>query len=412
MGLIHLDHYLALIFLMSLIRNNGGQLPGLNIFAPTEVTVQRGLCVHIPCTFTVPADVTLTSNAKGYWYRRDTSQERVAANDGSAGSATRERFFLTGDVWRGDCSLSINNALPEDNDIYLFRLEDTVRFNYLGIRPRVTVTELTEKPEISPMKRLVAGEEVTLTCTSPGRCTGYAPLITWEGVQGRSETFTVDYTDGNRTYVSNITFTPTEKDNEATLTCTVDFQRSMVTTSEQVTLNVGNPPSVNITIEELVQNEDTAFIVKAGDNKIMTCVVNSNPKAAITWYMEGQIKNVSIIGNTLTYELKNIGLSDAGRYWCSAQNEYGTANRSIEILVQSRSTSNKQIIAAIRGAVVLAVLLISGFLLIKYFRMKKLLPKSEDKKEFSINDCNVIYSDTQLYCNVDINGQPLATEIL
>ncbi|XP_075047009.1 uncharacterized protein LOC142107468 [Mixophyes fleayi] len=334
MGLIHLEHYLALIFLMSPIWNIGGQVSGYNLFAPTEVTVQQGLCVHIPCTFTVADGVKLTKDAKGYWYRRDTSHELVAANDGTAVPATRERFFLTGDVWRGDCSLSINNALPSDDDYYQFRLEDTVRFNYRIRLPIVKVAGLTEKPVISPVKRLVAGEEVTLTCTSPGRCAGYAPHITWEGVQGTFETFTVNYTDGNRTYVSNITFTPSEKNNGSPLTCTVNFQRSMVTTSHQIPLNVEYPPSISLNIAELDTNEETPFIVKEGDNKSMKCVVNSNPQAAITLFVRGQLENGLVVGNTLTFELKNIRLSIAGRYWCSAQNEYGTANRSTEIIVQ------------------------------------------------------------------------------
>ncbi|XP_063798398.1 sialic acid-binding Ig-like lectin 8 [Pseudophryne corroboree] len=269
MGLSHLEHCLSLVFLMSLIWGIGGQQPGYNIYAPREVTVQEGLCVHIPCTFTVPRDVTLSQNARGYWYRPNSNGERVAANDGSSISDNAKgRFYLIGDVSRGDCSLSINSALSGDTNYYQFRLEDTVRMIYRDIVPHLTVTALRDQPEISPVKSLVAGEEVTLTCMSPGRCSGYFPTITWTGVKGTSRTFKSDHTDGNRTFFSNFTFTASERDNQSPLTCTVTFHPSMVTTSKTVILHVesfqdllmsthfydhystdnpsGDPPSTNI----------------------------------------------------------------------------------------------------------------------------------------------------------------------
>ncbi|XP_063797752.1 sialic acid-binding Ig-like lectin 10 [Pseudophryne corroboree] len=194
--------------------------------------------------------------------------------------------------------------------------------------------DLHDQPEISPVKSLVAGKEVTLTCTSPGRCAGYPPIITWTGVQGSSTDFQSNYTDGNRTYFSNFTFIAGQRDNQSPLTCTVTFQPSMVTTRKTVILHVEYPPSIKITIGEIVTNESIPFIVKKGESISMHCTVDSNPKAIIKWIMGGQEKNGTLNGNELTYELKNIGLSDAGIYFCSAWNVQGVANKGAEIIVQ------------------------------------------------------------------------------
>ncbi|XP_063798399.1 sialic acid-binding Ig-like lectin 14 [Pseudophryne corroboree] len=244
MGFSHLEHCLSLV-LMSLIWSID-QMAGFIIDAPREVTVQEGLCVHIPCTFAVPGDVTLSQTARGYWYRPDIYGECVAANDGSLVSDNAKgRFFLTGDVSRGDCSLSITNTLFGDTNSYQFRLNDTVMIDYRNIVPRLTVTALRDQPEISPVKSLVAGQEVTLTCTSPGQCAGYPPNITWTGVQGTSRTFQSDHTDGNRTTFSNFTFTASDRDKESPLTCTVTFQPSMAATSKTVILHVANCRNVD-----------------------------------------------------------------------------------------------------------------------------------------------------------------------
>ncbi|XP_077116178.1 uncharacterized protein LOC143770439 [Ranitomeya variabilis] len=105
---------------------------------------------------------------------------------------------------------------------------------------RVNVIELLDKPEISPVGRIVAGEEVTVNCTSPGRCSGKSPLITWEGnieKYGTTQTY-VEWNDGGTmTYHASLTFIPWIEDDQSLLTCMVTFGRN-VTTSSNITLHV------------------------------------------------------------------------------------------------------------------------------------------------------------------------------
>ncbi|OCT73326.1 hypothetical protein XELAEV_18036308mg [Xenopus laevis] len=123
---------------------------GFKIEAPAEVTVQRGLCVLIPCNFTVGPGYNLTKDAIGIWYKGYNGYPNgpVAASTDSSQfpDTTNGRFIFTGKVSAGDCSFSISDAQPGDTDQYQFRLvdRDNLRFTFLNIQPTVFVTDPKE----------------------------------------------------------------------------------------------------------------------------------------------------------------------------------------------------------------------------------------------------------------------------
>ncbi|XP_056398691.1 myeloid cell surface antigen CD33-like [Hyla sarda] len=179
-------HYKAIILILPLLWTDvSSQFPGFSFTAPRDVVVQTGLCVHIPCTFKRP---TIYNNIqprdiKGIWFRGNFLEMKpVAFRSSSEPLNKKERFFLTGDVSQGDCSLMINDAGPQDDDYYTFRVENNVNqgHTFNDFRTLVRVLELLETPVISPVGRITAGQVVTLSCASPGRCSGKPPLISWE----------------------------------------------------------------------------------------------------------------------------------------------------------------------------------------------------------------------------------------
>lgn len=105
--------------------------------------MQRNLCVHIPCTFQIPSFYPLSRNAQGAWLKGDHSEHNVVARkDGLDDPQDKyPRFFLTGEVWKGDCSLRISDAKSEDDSFYTFRLEEKgFQIPFVDVSPKVTVT--------------------------------------------------------------------------------------------------------------------------------------------------------------------------------------------------------------------------------------------------------------------------------
>ncbi|XP_018409877.1 PREDICTED: sialic acid-binding Ig-like lectin 12 [Nanorana parkeri] len=244
---------------------------GFTINTPRRVAVQHNLCVHIPCSFQVPPIYTLSKSAQGIWLKGDHEKMNIVARKAGPDDPQNEHphFFLTGEVWKGDCSLRISDAKYEDDNIYTFRLEDNgVHFSFVEIKPKVTVIDLTDTPEISPMQTLVAGERVTLTCTSPGRCSGKAPKITWEGTFNKRtlRQYTIYNGDNTRSYHSNLTFIPTVNDSLKKLQCKVTFADSLTSTSETIELDVEGRDS----------EEKTSLDCSSMDYRLLAGIIGGN----------------------------------------------------------------------------------------------------------------------------------------
>ncbi|XP_072282881.1 sialic acid-binding Ig-like lectin 8 [Pyxicephalus adspersus] len=233
-------YYHILIFIISyLLRGIDSEaLPGYSINVSSHVTVQEGLCVYIPCSFTVPTSVNLTRNAVGLWHKGNKKCDTPVASNTKSFSSNG-RFFLTGDVWRGDCSFYIENLLYEKKSKYCFRVEDNVKFSYKDTEPYIQVKGLTDKPAISPRKSWLEGEKVTLSCTSPGRCRGITPNITWKGNIHNFETnnHVINHENDTKTHFSNITFTARREQNNLILSCRVQLEGKL-TTVKNITMKV------------------------------------------------------------------------------------------------------------------------------------------------------------------------------
>ncbi|XP_044847590.1 myeloid cell surface antigen CD33-like [Mauremys mutica] len=149
---------LRVLILTLLWRGSLSQKPGFTLKVPQSVSVQEGLCVLIPCTFTYPASYDTDNSGDdnrwarlyGYWYkdRANESQDPpVASSDPSRGVSqeTQGRFRLAGELVHGDCSLLISEAQWRDTGRYYFRFKKgTLRYSYLsstdGTDPKLTIS--------------------------------------------------------------------------------------------------------------------------------------------------------------------------------------------------------------------------------------------------------------------------------
>ncbi|XP_068099245.1 myelin-associated glycoprotein-like isoform X2 [Hyperolius riggenbachi] len=210
---------------------------------------------------------------------------------------------------------------------------------------------LTTKPVISTGSSLVAGEEVTLSCMSPGICRKEPQDIIWQGniLNATTASYVINHENGTKSVFFNITFTARREQNQQSISCTVELSEGL-TTKQKITLNVLYPPSVDIAIVDPpsvdiaivgVATSDDNIAIRKGDSQRMECTVDSNPEGNITWYKDELLIHGPIKGQSLPYELQNVTPNDTGVYSCSAQNDHGTANGTVRITVQYPPKSQK-----------------------------------------------------------------------
>uniref|UniRef100_A0A8C0IKL0 Ig-like domain-containing protein n=1 Tax=Chelonoidis abingdonii TaxID=106734 RepID=A0A8C0IKL0_CHEAB len=327
------------------------QLPGFTLTVPQSVSVQEGLCVLIPCTFTYSASSNTYSSwpqLYRYWYKDQASvvwNPPVASSESSreVSQETRGRFQLAKNPAHGDCSLQISDARRTDAGKYFFRFKKgTLMYNYLSnsyvILSSPHVSELTEEPEIqiSPADglpgTLLAGEPVTVTCTAPGRCSGPPPRVTWTGpFRNTAQDVSTQLANGSWAYSSALSFTPGPGDHGKELVCTISYRPPWgPSTRRTVQLHVVWPAPLG------TEGDVVSLETQEDDSLSLSCDAGSRPEATLSWARMNRSLSPGQEG-TRRLELPNLRIGDAGEYRCWAKNSYGSASRALRVHVQSKA---------------------------------------------------------------------------
>ncbi|XP_054321223.1 myeloid cell surface antigen CD33-like [Pongo pygmaeus] len=225
--------------------------PNIWLQVQESVTVQEGLCVLVPCTFSHPILYhTRNSSVHGYWFREGAIvswDSPVATNklDQEVQEETQGRFHLLGDPSRNNCSLSIVDARRMDNGSYFFRMErGSTEHSYISTQLSVHVTALTHRPNIFIPRTLESGHPRNLTCSVPWACKqGTPPIFSWMSAAPISL--------GPRTlHSSALTIIPWPQDHGTNLTCQVTFPGAGVTTERTIQLSVSwkSRPVTNVVL--------------------------------------------------------------------------------------------------------------------------------------------------------------------
>ncbi|XP_056398687.1 sialic acid-binding Ig-like lectin 13 [Hyla sarda] len=300
-------------------------LAGYSIRVSPSVSVQEGLCLTIPCTFTANYRNTFT-NSFGYWKQMPISPDYIVATNDKSSEVKKTNFNLTGNPDTGDCTLTITGARKEDEGEYFFRFEESkyskVKYSYnREMRTTITVPDLTEEPVISDVGTLTAGIDKTVTCAPPGDCHVTSFIFQWK----KSDV------SGIWKNSSTVTFTPSLEDHQKTITC--EMRNS---TQRTILLDVCCPTSVTITseINGKKKKKLDSFKVTEGSSVILRCSVQSNLTLNVTWMDEKN--NVLQCGTEKDLELRleNTTMNQTGTYTCSALTEHVINSANVNITVQ------------------------------------------------------------------------------
>uniref|UniRef100_A0A674JK16 Ig-like domain-containing protein n=1 Tax=Terrapene triunguis TaxID=2587831 RepID=A0A674JK16_9SAUR len=326
------------------------QLPGFTLTVPQSVSVQVGLCVLVPCTFTYPASYD-TDNPRAqlyrYWYKdpADVGQNTpVASSDSNRGVSqeTQGRFRLAENPAHGDCSLQISDAQQTDAGRYFLRVEKgKLKYSY---RSSADGTDFTLTISVVP-GMLLAGEPVTVTCTAPGRCSGTPPRVTWTGpFSDTARDVSVQLANSTWAHSSMLSFTPSPGDHGQELDCSVIYGPAQgPSTSRTIRLHVGysvprdlSPPCSRATPVKwpVTLGDVVSLEIQEGDSLNLSCEASSRPEATLSW-AKGNESLSSRQGGDGHLELPNLSRGDAGEYRCWAKNSYGLASRALNVDMQS-----------------------------------------------------------------------------
>uniref|UniRef100_A0A4W5RI86 Ig-like domain-containing protein n=1 Tax=Hucho hucho TaxID=62062 RepID=A0A4W5RI86_9TELE len=218
-------------------------------FSPAEITVEKGQCAVISCTFTHPDNIKPTT---AIWFKCRTKdrcdEDKNITFHSETPSKAQEGFkqrvsLLETDLTKKNCSVIINDIRENDAGEYQFRLLNSYTYSK---KVKITVSALTQKPSVLTPP-LTEGEPATLTCTAPGFCSGTPPNITWtwrgtgDNITELRDNTTIqmreDLTNVTTTHFSTLTFTPSAEHHNMMVMCQVSFQKKYQI-EETVTLNV------------------------------------------------------------------------------------------------------------------------------------------------------------------------------
>nr|XP_045013688.1 sialoadhesin [Jaculus jaculus] len=291
------------------------------VSTPNDLQGVKGSCVYIPCIFSFPESVEVTSGITAIWYYDYSGRRQVVSHSGNP-TLVEKRFQgraqLLGSVERKVCDLLLKDLEPEDSGSYNFRFEISEGNRWSDLKGTlVTVAEEPNAPTITVPVELREGMEVKFNCSTPYECLQEKVSLQWQG-QDPTRSVTSSLQKLEPTGVSRMEtlhMVLSWQDHSRILSCQVSVANH--SSKKEVHLHVQYAPKgVAILLSPSGQN------ILPGDLVTLTCQVNSSYPAvsSIQWMKDG----VRLKDSGHVLQFSQATWNDAGVYTCQAENNVGS----------------------------------------------------------------------------------------
>ncbi|CAK6964273.1 uncharacterized protein LOC113169033 [Scomber scombrus] len=317
-----------------------------------EITAEAGLCVVIPCSFTTPDTFTPQHII---WSKCEPSKKcsesyiifHTYKNNTKVQPQFRGRVsLLETNLSQKTCSIVFNDLTDSDSGSYQLRVIGRTDRLTFPQKATISVKALSQKPTVM-VPPLTEGQQITLTCTAPGLCSGSVPTITWTW-RGRGENTTEitgnlterkteNLTAVTQRHSSTLTFNASAEHHGTQVTCKVGFTGDTAT-EETLTLNVTYVKEIKFTANRSLEE---------GETLNLTCSVESFPPSSIMWtklsnktngretnLQNGTETDLQTDTETASLIIPNVTAEQAGQYICTAKHLNNTVTKEVDVTVK------------------------------------------------------------------------------
>ncbi|XP_051544903.1 hemicentin-1-like isoform X11 [Myxocyprinus asiaticus] len=312
-----------------------------SINLPARIEALEGSCVFIPCTFDIDqsyqyylTDATrIWIKKKGYYYYSD-----YVAFDSSSPSTGNLKGEIFGKPADKNCTTRFDDVSLYDSGEYYFRIEGRYDLKYSYKKEvQISVTASPSKPtvqlyddqmEVKVHQEVMEDSSVILRCSANIYCPFNPPTLTWSSSSNTLILNEQQHQDQTK-LISDLNFTITHLHHGVTFTCTIKYQLKNQIRTEQAsrTLHVQYAPkNTSVTV-------NPSGSVLEGRSVTLTCISDGNPDVSYSWYRDTE-EHLKYLQTAQNLTIIKTNPTHSGRYYCTAQNQYGTQNSSVLLDIQ------------------------------------------------------------------------------
>ncbi|KAK9981625.1 hypothetical protein ABG768_001149 [Culter alburnus] len=314
------------------------------------------------CTYRYPQQYNLTET---FWIKKPY----VDIKSLKEYQEYKDRVEYIEDRQNKTAVLRLHNVTEDDEKEYVFRLitatEGQRWIGEPGIQLKVSALQ------VQAPQQVLEKETVNLTCRTT--CDLTESFIWYKNGQALN-------------FHSNILQLQSVRSDSGSYSCAVRGQEHLPS------------PAVSLSVMYSPRNTSVSIIspsgeIVSGDSVTLNCSSDSNPPALnFSWFKEDE---TSAVGSGQSFSISSFSSSFSGRFYCEAQNKYGSQrSASVSLTVKESSWSLITVTVGITAAVVMTVIVM---LLI---RRNRVTP-SEEQKHRGSQQHQTVESPVDAYMTLD-----------